>query len=179
MVNFQDLFRSPYRCVSAPFSPLCPNNAALVRISSVLVEISSVLVRISSELVEISSELVCKIFELFLRISELLKISTFRKNRKRRTTARSFVRSPPNRPIRLFCVYCPTMTNFKTAAHASQHCFAMANVGDIRVQVVKVIWNGSALGLHRYGHSTNNCGTILPFKCKKRFPNNSFTSKRL
>ena len=130
MVNFQDLFRSPYRCVSAPFSPLCPNNAALVEISSVLVEISSVLVRISSELVEISSELVCKIFELFLRISELLKISTFRKIRKRRTTARSFVRSPPNRPIRLFCVYCPTMTNFKTAAHASQRCFAMATFGE-------------------------------------------------
>ena len=130
MVNFQDLFRSPYRCVSAPFSPLCPNNAALVRISSVLVEISSVLVRISSELVEISSELVCKIFELFLRISELLKISTFRKNRKRRTTARSFVRFPPNRPIHLFCVYCPTMTNFKTAAHASQRCFAMATFGE-------------------------------------------------
>ena len=70
MVNFQDLFRSPYRCVSAPFSPLCPNNAALVEISSVLVEISSVLVRISSELVEISSELV-------LSISELLIISVF------------------------------------------------------------------------------------------------------
>ena len=169
MVNFQSLFRSPYRCLSVPFSPLCPNNAVLVRISSALVEISSVLVRISSELVEISSELVCKIFELFLRISELLKISTFRKIRKRRTTARSFVRSPPNRPIRLFCVYCPTMTNFKTSAHASQRCFAMANVGDIRVQVVKVIWNGSALGLHRYGHRKNYYGTITQFKCKNIF----------